>query len=323
MVELSEMRYRQLIDICIMHYEEGLTQQEIANRIGISRPQISRMLATAREAGIVKIVVENPFSEEYRAQKMLKDIYGLYDATIISAPDSESQLVQSQLALAVATHFESNLKEDSVLGILSGKTIYGISKVISLPPRKRLTVVSLSGGCERMGYQQANNSAHYFADKFNCRFCPLQAPLVVANQEVRSIITEEYDIAQTIKTGNSSTMALVGIGCLDSSSPYFGNEMLDLTRLKELKERGAVAGLSGSFLNINGELVDYPESNRVIAIPLENLKRIPKVIAVAYGQEKVEAIEAVLNGGWVDILITTLDTAKALIRQKQNCVDTH
>lgn len=320
MAELSEDRYRQLINICLMHYEEGLTQQEIADRVGISRPQISRMLASARNAGIVKIVVENPFSEEYHAEKALQEMFGLQNVTVVSAPNVEKQLVLSKMAMAVAAQFESCLKDGSTLGILSGNTIYGISKDISLVPRKNLTVVSLSGGSERAGYQQANNSAHYFADKFACRFYPLHAPLVVANPEVKALLIEEQEIARTIESGRNADVALVGIGRLDATSPYFGADVLTMEQMNKLKAQGAVAGLSGSLLNENGELVPYPESSRIMAISLPDLKRIPKVIAVAYGKEKVDAIRAVLTGGWVNILITTLETANDLIQSRSKTV---
>lgn len=315
-MELSEKRYRQLVDISLMHYKDGLTQQEVADRIGLSRPQISKLLALAREVGIVKIEVQNPFSEEYQAETQLKSIFGLHEVSVVSAPNGEKKLVHSQMARKVAAFFEAGLKANDVLGILSGNTISEIGKEIQLPQRERMTVVSMSGGSELEENRQANNCAHYFADKFQCRFLPVMAPLIVARPELKQMLEREPEISKTRAIGRSASVALVGIGAVNAASPFFQEDMLGKEVLNRLKQKGAVAGLSGDFIDRSGNVVPYEENNRVLAIPAENLRRIPKVIAVAFGTEKVEAIEAVLNGKWADIFVTNLETAKALIAQK-------
>jgi len=316
-MDMPENRRRQLVDVCIMHYEEGLTQQEISNKIGLSRPQISRLLAAARSAGIVKITIENPFSDEYRAEKKLQDLFGLKRACVVDAPEEEETTVLKQMTQRVAALFDEQLKEGGILGVMSGHTVYGISRELPGTSRKKLTVVSLSGGSEKQGNLQANNSAHYLADKFGCRFYPMQAPLVVANSHVRSILIQEREVAQTWALAGKATAALVGIGAVDENSPYFGPGLCDGSGLKALMERGATAGLGGSFLDKDGRLLPFPESERIIAVPAEMLRQIPFITAAAYGREKVKAISAVLKGRWIDALVTTLDTADALIREAE------
>lgn len=317
MVELSEERYRLLIDVSIMHYQEGLTQQEIANRIGVSRPQISRLLSAAKEAGIVRISIENPFSEEYRTERMLREAYGLFDVSIVDVPDREELMVLRQMTQMVSIQFDTYLKDNGILGVMSGHTIYGISKAFTSSPRENLRVVSLSGGSETLGNLQANNSAHYFADKFGCRFYPLHAPLVVASPDVKDILEREREIAQAIELGRQATVALVGIGTVDEHSPFFGKDLCNMKGKEELLSRGAVAGLGSSFIDRNGNTLDYPEQQRIMAISAETLRKIPKVIGVAFGKNKVEAIAGVLKGKWIDVLVTTQETAKELLKLKK------
>lgn len=313
MLNLPEDKYRQLVDICIMHYEEGLTQQQISERVGVSRPQISRLLATARSAGIVKITVENPFSEEYQLQRALKEAYGLQDVSIVNAPDGEPSTVLQKMALLLSMQLDTHLKDNGTLGIMGGHNIYGISQFFSTTPRKNLSVVSLSGGSEKFGNQQANNSAHVFAQKFACPFYPVHAPLVVASSRVRDILCKEPEIAQAMERGDHASVALIGIGRVDESSAFFSPELFDKPILDKLRSRGAVAGIGGSFIDREGQVLNFSERDRVLAIPAERLKAIPTVIAIAFGPQKVEPIAAVLKGHWVNVLITTLNTAKALI----------
>lgn len=317
MLNLTEDKYRQLINICIMHYQDGLTQQQIAQRIGVSRPQVSRLLASAKTAGIVKISIENPFSEEYRTERLLREAYGLSDVSIVNVPDSETSFVARQMAQLVSMQFDMHLKDNGILGIIGGHTIYNISQSFSSSPRKDISVVSLAGGSEKSGNRQANNSAHTFSEKLGCAFFPMPTPLVVASSEVRNILSMEPDVSRTIEKGNQSTVALIGIGCVDENSAYFAEELFDSAILNRLRSQGAVAGIGGSFMDSNGRILDFSERDRIFAISAEKLKAIPKVIAVAYGRNKAQAIDAVLTGRWVDILITTLDTAKVLLELKK------
>jgi DNA-binding transcriptional regulator LsrR (DeoR family) len=111
------------------------------------------------------------------------------------------------------------------------------------------------------------------------------------------------------------TMALVGIGAMQpsvmiaNSGNAFSNE-----ELQDLAKRGAVGDISLQFFDRNGAPVHGPHDDRVIAVTLEELKKTPRVIGVAGGERKVEAIRACLKGGYINVLVTDKFTAEKLLK---------
>jgi len=54
-MKISTEKAQRLELIARMYYEEKLTQQEIAEKLGVSRPLISRLLQDARDLQLVEI----------------------------------------------------------------------------------------------------------------------------------------------------------------------------------------------------------------------------------------------------------------------------
>jgi DNA-binding transcriptional regulator LsrR (DeoR family) len=83
--------------------------------------------------------------------------------------------------------------------------------------------------------------------------------------------------------------------------------------LAGVRAAGGVGDIGLRYLCGDGSPVRSPLNERVIGIELEQLKRVPRAIAVAGGPSKVMAIRAALLGGWVNCLITDRDTAERLL----------
>ena len=74
------------------------------------------------------------------------------------------------------------------------------------------------------------------------------------------------------------------------------------------------------FFDKNGKLLDLEFHDRIMAIPFKQIKRIEKVIVVAGGEKKVEAIEGALKGGFTNVLITDEPTANKVISMRAKVV---
>lgn len=301
-MDTSRNETRLLVKICNLYYVQGKSQQEIADSVGVSRPQVSRFLSKARESGIVTITIRDPFSEEHQYEQTLAQKYGLLDALVV---DTHGELVSQQMADEVTALLNSTLKDDNIFGVMTGSTINILSQKVGKISKKNISIVPMTGGTGESDPTQANINVKNFADVFKCRYYQLNAPAFVFNGEITEGLLNEPAIKNVLDLARNASVALVGIGNLDDADYGISRE------IEEIRRRNGVANLCGSFLNDEGKSVEYDKLN-IIGIRAEELKRIPKVIAIAMGEEKIRAIKAVLEGKWIDILVTDLDTAKKL-----------
>jgi len=141
----------------------------------------------------------------------------------------------------------------------------------------------------------------------------LPAQGIVSSSAARLVMLGDVYVRAAMDQFRRMTMALVGIGAMQpsvmiaNSGNAFSNE-----ELQDLAKRGAVGDISLQFFDRSGAPVHGPHDDRVIAVTLEELKKTPRVIGVAGGERKVEAIRACLKGGYINVLVTDKFTAEKL-----------
>ncbi len=309
----SVEKTRQLIKVCTYYYIDSLSQQEIAERMGISRSQISRMLTQAKASGIVTITIKNPFSEEQKYEKWLTQKFNLLDAVVIDAADEDSFNLIRRMSQSMTEVLNAALKDNSTFGVMAGTSINAISENIGPIEREGLRVVPLVGGVGSHGKWQANLNGRNFGDNFGCQFMSLNTPLMIGSAEMRAALTSEPEIAGGLRCGREASTAIVGIGQVSTAATILSTGVFSQSEIGELIEKGVNPNpMVGAVIVKDGKIIDFSAYSRMIGLPADHLKRIPKVIGVAWGQEKVPAIAATLRGRWVDILVTSLPTARAI-----------
>lgn len=314
MASIADERKRLIIKVSNLYYMEGLNQQEIADRLRISRPQVSRMLSAARTEGIVNITIKNPYAEEQKYESAISDTFGIHDVIVIDTLEAEQKMCERQLAGAAVVLLESVLKEHDTVGVMAGRSVCAVGEEIDYFLRKDLSFVPLVGGYGPEGANwHANSNVRALGEKLRSRYLQLNAPVVVASVQTRDILLKEPEISNVLDSARSSTVALVGIGQVSDQATIVKSGFFNDEDMEEVKKNGAVANLCTSFINEKGECIDFSASSRMIGINAMELRKIPQVIAIASGDDKAEAITAILNGRWVDVLITNLSTAKAVL----------
>ncbi|GCE30017.1 transcriptional regulator [Dictyobacter alpinus] len=308
-----------LVKISRLYYEDGLNQQDIAKRFGMSRPHVSRMLATARDQGIVNITIRNPYSREQDVEQELVETFGILDAFVVDLEDHSEQKLLHQLGRSCAALLESVLKDNDIVGVMAGRTITAIAAELDYFARNGLQFTPLVGGWGSTGSSwYANANTMLFAEKMQSPYWLLHAPAVVVSQETRELLMKEPEIAAVLELARTCTVAVVGIGQVSKEativqSGYFGN-----ADLNDVIQKGAVANVCASFLNIQGENIAFSAKTRMLGIDIEELRHHTNVIGVAGSQDKVEAITATLRGKWIDILVTDLETAQQVLAFHKN-----
>jgi len=314
MSEINHERFRLLVKICRLYYEDGLNQQEIAKRLGISRPHVSRMLTAAKNEGIVRISINNPFSTEQELERTFIETFGIHDALIVESADSGGDKLYEQLGRTSAALMESVLKDGDIVGVMAGRTIASVAEQMDYFPREGLQFVPLVGGWGSEGASwHASSNTMAFAGKLKAKYWLMHAPAVVANEATGALLRQEPEIGKVLQLAQRSRVAVVSIGEAGEQATMVTSGSFSADEMARLRERGAAANLCGSFLDGNGQEMAYPGSGRFIGLTAAELRGIPNVIAIAGGLSKVEAITAVLRGRWIDILVTDAATARAVM----------
>lgn len=302
------------VKVCQLYYEDNLSQKEISSKLGISRPQISRILANARSNNIVTIKINNPFSDETVLEKTLIKKYNLKDALVFNTNGISGENVLSELGAYAAEQLDVYIPENSKVGVMSGKTISHIAKAIKYFDRNGLEFIPLIGGMGSGGADwHANLIAQSFSEKSKGRYCLLNAPVLVKNKESRDILLSEPEIYNVLERGKKCDVAIVGIGQVSEKSTSVKAGALNVEEIENLRKLGAVASVCASYLDEDGKIIENDITDRSIGQTLNDIKN-SKVIAIAVGNSKVDPIRAVLNGGYIDIFITNIDTALEIIK---------
>lgn len=304
---------RMIIKVCQLYYEDNLSQKEISAQLGISRPQISRLLAYAKLNNIVSIKINNPYVDETRFERLLKEKYNLKDALVINTNGASETARRDEFGRLAANCLDGYIMDNNRVGVMSGKTIGSVAWCLKHLDRKGLEFVPLVGGIGSAGANfHANSIAQRFAECSGGSCYILNAPVIVQSEESRNMLMKEPEIAAVMEKGRSCDVAIVGIGQVDMKSTTAQAGALNTDDIKKLKAAGAVASVCTSYIDSQGRLVDTELMKRSIGQTLDQLKNC-KTIALAIGNSKVKAIRATLIGGYIDVFITDLETACAVI----------
>jgi len=312
----DEMRL--MAKVARMYYGLGIRQQEITTRLNIHQSTISRLLKRAREANIVRISVSMPSGIFPELEEGLEEKYGLSEAIVVDCLPDEQQMVKD-LGNAAAFYLETTIKEGEVLGISSWSRNL-LAMVDSLHPTQRGNggkVIQILGGMGSPGAQgHATSLTQRLAYLLGAAAVLLPAPGVVGSPEAKKVLEKDEYVRQVLDLFPKIDTALVGIGSLQPSKllASSGNRFSQ-NEIRQLHAIGAVGDICLRFFDAEGHLVSTPLHNRVIGIELQALKSAKRVVGVAGGPRKEDAIRAALRGKWINVLITDKKTAENLLKE--------
>ncbi|AZK45851.1 sugar-binding transcriptional regulator [Paenibacillus lentus] len=291
--------------ICKLYYYESWTQEKIAEKFGVSRPIISKMIQKAREIGVVEIIVHDDPQQTTELEKELEMTYQLQQVLVVPTRDLNKELVTSAVGKAAAQFVQKLIKNGDRIGVSWGNSLYHMVREFPLDKKDDVKIIPLIGGTGNERTEvHSNQIAYELAKRLGGKCESLYAPSIVETEQLHEQIIQLPNIASVLREGEQIDLALVGIGNPYSMSTMERYGYLDETVLGELKELDAVADINSRFINRDGEIVDHPINQKVIGIGLEQLKRVHSVVGLAFGLHKIESIKAALKGGYIKMLVT-------------------
>lgn len=303
------------INVAKMYYIEGLSQEEISKKIHVSRPSVSRLLKSCIKEGIVQIKIDDVSSFGKELGKKIVEIFGINEAIVV--PQSYSaEADKEKVGQTAALHIESMLSSGMLIGLSWGTTIHSIVKNIKPNSFIKDDVIQLVGGTgNKTNDTDANMMAHNLAKALNGDSYILQAPFMVQSKILRDLLMEEPHIKNHFQKMKSIDLAVIGLGSTKPElSAQFRSGHINIVDSEKLISEGAVGDICGSYIDINGHLCHSTLNDKMIAISLEELKRIPTVIGVAAGEKKADVILGALRGRYIDVLITDEKAAISVLK---------
>lgn len=314
MLDAQEEKLARLARMSYLYFIEGKNQVEVAEAMGIARPMVSRQLKEAEECGIVKISVDYPTRSE-RLEKIFRDRFGLGSVRIHIIEEDEASRAKTLLGIAAARYLQEAAPALRRIAISWGSTLYEMIKHLDVHSDRGLEVVQLIGATGRE--HNPNDGpliARGLAERLSARLYLLHAPLIVESELVAKALMKDKVVRETLDKANGADIAFVGIGSLErEKNSLFKAGYLQEEELERIRKAGAVGDTCAQFFDASGKLLDIDINRRVIGLPLGELAKIPKVLAVTLGEEKVRGILGAMRGHHINGLITDHRTAQLVL----------
>ena len=315
MTRLNELRL--ISRVAQMYHLEGRRQAEIAQHLRLSQATVSRMLKRAEAEDIVRTSVIPPVGTYSELEAGLRERYDLPEAVVVECTEDRDGAIMARIGEAAAHLLEVTLAPGEIIGVSSwSQTIFKM--VENIHPQKSAQakyVVQTLGG---MGDPSVQTHATQLTTRLarltgaEPKLLPVQG--VTTSREAKLLMQADPFVRETMDLFGSITLAIVGIGAVEPSELLARSGNIFSSReLSDLAEAGAVGDISLRFFDRNGKPVKTPLDDRVIGLPLEDLERVDRVIALAGGTKKTDAIAGALRVGVIDMLVTDKFTAQRLI----------
>ncbi len=314
MARIDELRL--MTKVARLYYVDHLRQTEIAEQLDISQATISRLLKRAQDEQIVRINLSSPTGIYSDLERQLEAVYGLKEAIVVESIPNEKQIMRD-LGAAAAFYLSTTIKPNEVIGISSwsGTLLATVDAMVPFTKPIGAQVVQILGG---VGNPAAEGHAVHIVRRLAMlvqgQAVLLPAPGVVANLETRQLYMQDLFVSEAIERFSSVTLALVGIGSVEPSDLLASSgNIFSPEELATLSSQGAVGDVCMRFFDGQGDPLQSPLNERVIGIELKQLRRVKRSVGIAGGQRKFAAIQAAIRGRYINVLITDLLTAQALV----------
>ncbi|MEZ3436735.1 MAG: sugar-binding transcriptional regulator [Lachnospiraceae bacterium] len=299
--------------VAYYYYKAGLTQEVIAKRMKMSRQRVNRIVSACVELGIVKITIEDLDKCNLELETELEQKYKLNEVRVVDNV-VEDRLIED-LGIAAGSYLTSIIKEGDIIGVTRGRTTAAMvdywTPAASYP--ENITVTQLIGSAReadsRIG---ADRIVYGLAERLEAEEAILHAPVILHSAGLRKSFVDDPYYRSAYEIVKNCTIAVVGIGTAHSQWKHMVS-LYDADNEGQKKWAADVAGeVCTHFFDKEGHKIAPPFEDRIIAITMEDYKKIPVRIGVAGGENKAEAIRAAIKGNYVNVLITDFHTAKLL-----------
>ncbi|OZG55592.1 DNA-directed RNA polymerase sigma-70 factor [Bifidobacterium tissieri] len=298
-----------------LYYQQDYSQNEIAKIMSISRPTVSRLLQYARDMGLVRIEISDPMTDATEMADGIQQRYGLHKVIVVPIQGVAPKDQLDTVAQAAALYLEGIVRDDDVIGIGWGRTLYSIGSHLAPKDVRRVSVVQIKGSVSNT---ESNNygfeSANAFANAFHTLPQYLPLPVIFEHIQTKELVERETYIRRIIDMGRRANIAVFTVGTVRDSALLFRLGYLTGEEQHRLQEV-AVGDVISRFIDTHGNPADEDINRRTVGIDLDDLRAKPHSILVVASPSKVPATHGALVAGYANTLVIDQVSAAELLDQ--------
>ena len=304
-------------DLCVraawLHYGAGLTQGEVAARLGVANVKAHRLIARANKLGLVRVTIDGEIGACVALEERIVSEFAVNFAQV--APDLDDEpLPLRTLSLVGSRYLAGALQsgEHATIGFGHGRTLAACAAALPRLSTPGVRLVSLLGGLTRRFATTPFDVIHRLVERTGAEAYVLPLPFYANNTEDRAVLLDQRGVRPIMEMGVDATLRLVGIGTMEADASILQTGMVERAEFEEARRAGGVGEVLGHIFSMTGEQVETGLSARTLSMPANDIGR-HKTIAIAGGRSKVDPIRAVLASGLIHGLITDERTARTLL----------
>ena len=296
-----------------LHYAGGMTQAEVARRLGVPGVKAHRLISRANQAGAVKVMIDGDVAECIALEDALSERFGLSHCEVTPTL-AEEGLPLRALGIAGADFLRRELEagRNKLIGFGNGRTLAEVVRQMPRMSAGETRFVSLLGGLSRNFSANPHDVMHRLADKTGAAAYFMPVPLFANSVDDREVMLSQRGVRDVVDMAESSELKIVGIGTASRQASLAASGMIETGEIADVKAGGGVGEMLGHFFDTDGRAVETALTERTLAIGLDRLKGT-RIVAIAGGEEKIDAIRSVLASCRLSGLVTDERTAEALV----------
>lgn len=296
-----------LVRLSRMYYELGETQASIAESLGVTRPQVSKLLKQARAQGIVEIRIVDRAERPDALARDLERRFGLRAAHLAPTLTGEDERTRRRVGRLAAQVLAAAVRDGMIVGIGDGSSVAALADELDpMSTPVDATVVPLCGGF--WGTSGGREPYRRIADAMGATAHGLLAPGLLDDAATRAALGAHAGIREVTEFWERLDVAVFGIG-----GPAWSEALVGAAAWQEIEAAHAVGEILIAPFDVDGAFVASSLRERTIACDARVLRSVPTSIGMASGLGKVLPMLGALRSGALNVLVTDIETARRVI----------
>ena len=296
-----------------LYYVGGMTQDQIASELGVSRQRAQRLVSRAMAEGLIQVRLNHRIGTCLSLETALTDRFGLTRCRVVPSlgPGGDAARATSP---AAAAELERVLRmpEPKVIALGTGRSMRGMVDALEPMEAEQHRLVSLIGNIAPDGSASFFDVVMRIADKVRAPHYPMPIPVIATTPEENAAFHALAPVRRVVDLAKAADVIFVGVGQMSSDAPLLADGFVTRAELDEMQAAGAVGEVAGWVYDSAGIYLDVGTNRRTGGVRVEpGLDRL--AIGVAAGPSKVRAIAAALQSCIINGLVTDEATATAIL----------
>ncbi len=295
-----------------LYHVEGLTQNDVAQRLNISRVMVVRLLADAKRRNEVRLTISAPLAGLVELGRTVETRLGI-DRVIVAPFNAADDDPVRVIAAAAGNYISGRMQSGMTVGVGWGRTLYNSLPFITGATLDDFRVVSLLGGIAAARRFNPAEFAWQFAELFQGEGYLIPAPAVVDSPETKHALLERCGLSSIFEMADKLDVVLLSVGGISTLTTSYRTGHISEAERRSLIEAGAVGDVLYNFIDEAGEIVAHEVNDRVISANIARLRKTPERVLISGGREKINAIRGVIRTLSPTVFITDEITARTLL----------